>query len=141
MMVADHSKAARNLERHIEGTELSKARPSDSNRRERALPAIPPLVNPQPQPESSRRSHPPSRMHSFGRSPGIVEFDQDMLFRSPAATRVSSVAVTPVQSTPVSPSASRMVRHDSSSERMGAEGSYMFPPDVSYLSSSYPLGA
>lgn len=130
MMVADHSKAARELERRISDDSNGPTRRTAG--RDRALPAIPASGVPHPrkgafEPQKSVREAGVYRM-----IPNHVEVDEAALFRSPVATRPPSNIATPVQSHPNSPRDSRANSESQSIDR-AAEGSYMLSHEVSRI--------
>ena len=126
MMMADHSKAARELERRISDDSKERRRTTG---RDRALPAIP-VSN-----ISRTRKWPfePQKHvregNSYRTNPNHVEVDEAALFRSPMITRPSSNTATPVQSHPSSPRDSRANSEAQPIDRM-TEGSYVFSHEV-----------
>lgn len=126
MMVADHSKAARELERRISDDSKEHRRTTG---RDRALPAIPVSDVSRTRRGAFEPQQPVREGNTYRLSSNHVEVDEAALFRSPVPTWPSSNVATPVQSHPSSPRESRVNSESQSTDRM-AEDSYMFSHEV-----------
>ncbi|KAF8311260.1 hypothetical protein DL93DRAFT_1489832 [Clavulina sp. PMI_390] len=132
MMIADHSRSARDLERRIVANGnngRSQPRSASATVRERALPSLPTSdlrVISEESHFAAGNARSPTHVTQAMPSPPVV-FDAGALFRSPTVTRPPSETPTPNQSTPTSPYTSRLIRQDPSSDEMTSEGSYMLP--------------